>query len=210
MLNKKDSLTNIKAILFDLGKVIVDFNFEPAFRRLSKASVFRPEEIRDYFLSSGLEVVYDGGKISSKVFYLKVKNALKHQLTYAQFKKVWNEVFKPNRPVVSLIRRLRARYRLVLISNTNAMHYEYIRSKYNIFNSFHKLILSFKVKIRKPDAEIYKKAALACRAKPSEIFYIDDRSDLTEAASELGFNTFTFKKNPGALVAALKRHGVRV
>ncbi len=198
----------IKAILFDLGKVIVDFDFEPAFRRLSKKCPFAPQDIRGYFLNSGLEVLYDGGKISSLDFHKEVKRNLKHELDFVEFKKIWNEVFKANTPVIRLIRRLSPHYRVVLISNTNPMHYDYLRAKYSVFDYFDQIILSYREKIRKPDERIYRKAAEACQARPSEIFYIDDRQDLTEAAKALGFKTFTFKNNPDQLLKTMAKHRI--
>ena len=198
----------IKAVLFDLGKVILDFNFKPAFRRLSRSTLLSARDIEAYFWRSGLEVLYDGGRISSVQFYKEVKRVLRHTLSYKQFKKIWNEVFTPKREIFALIRRIDPHTRLVLISNTNAMHYEYIRVKYTILNYFDHVILSFKEKTRKPDEAIYKTAARACKARPHEILYIDDREDLTEAAKALGFNTFTFKNNPKELIKQMKGLGI--
>ena len=197
-----------KAILFDLGNVILDFDFTPAFRKLSGASRRPAEEIKAFFFASGLEVLYDGGKISSRQFYAHVKKELKHGLDYTEFKKIWNEIFTLNREIANLIERLRPHYRLVLISNTNAMHYEHARLKYPVLRHFDQKILSFKEKVRKPDERIYRKAIRACRAAAGEIFYIDDREDLTEAASALGLKTFTYKNNVKALTKKMKKAGI--
>ena len=203
-MKKIKSEKKIKAILFDLGKVVLDFNFEPAFHRLARFTPLSAGEIEEYFWRSGLEVLYDGGKISSLEFYKEVKRVLRHRLSYERFKRIWNEIFTPKKEIVSLIRRLGSRYRLVLISNTNAMHYAYIRKKYPILNRFDRSILSFKEKTRKPDERIYKAAAKACQAKPDEIFYIDDRDDLTQPAKALGFHVFTYKNNPAQLTREMR------
>lgn len=194
----------IKAILFDLGKVILDFNFEPAFHRLAKFAPLSAKDIEDYFWKSELEVLYDGGKITSLEFHKEVKRALKHSLSYEAFRSVWNNIFTPKKEIVSLIRRLSPRYRLVLISNTNAMHYDHVRKRYAILDRFDRSILSFKEKTRKPDERIYKIAAKACLAEPREIFYIDDRKELTEAAESFGFHVFTYKNNPAQLIRKMK------
>ena len=206
--DKNKSKKNIKAVLFDLGKVIVDFDFEPAFRKLAKFTPQSAAAIEDYFWSSGVEVLYDGGKISSLDFHREVKRALKHTLSYREFKNIWNDIFTPKKEIVTLIKRLSRDRRLVLLSNTNAMHYAYLRKKYSVLNHFDRCILSFKEKIRKPDKKIYQAAAKACLAKPGEIFYIDDRADLTDAANTLGFNTFTFKNNSQALITTMKDFGI--
>ncbi len=198
-----------KAVLFDLGKVILHFNFEPAFARLARRTALSEKDIEDFFVSSGLEVLYDGGKISSRRFYGEVRKGLRLRMDYRSFRSAWNRIFTPNLPVIRLVRRLKARgLRLVLVSNTNAMHYAYIRSRYRILRSLDRHVLSFRERTRKPDARIYRTAARACGARPSDIFYIDDREDLTSAARELGFRVFTYKKNTPELERALRREGL--
>lgn len=201
--------TRFKAVLFDLGKVILHFNFEPAFARLARATGRPEREIEDFFVQSGLEVLYDGGKISSRRFYLEVKKGLGLRMGFDAFRSVWNRIFTPNRHVVSLVRRLKARgWRLVLVSNTNEMHFRHILARYPVVRLFDRHVLSYKERVRKPDARIYRIAAKACRARPREIFYVDDRADLTSAAAELGFATFTFRRNADELERTLKENAI--
>ena len=209
-MQKRNSPQKIKAVLFDFGKVLADFNFDPAFKKLSKNIRKDASHIEDFFRRSGLEVLYDGGKITSAQFYRAVKKGLGHSLSFKEFEAIWNNIFKEDRRMTALLGRLKKkRYRLVLISNTNAMHFEHLRGRYAFLDHFDKHILSFKEKTRKPDERIYRKAAKACGAHPHEIFYIDDREDLTEAAKELGFHTFTFKKNHKALLQKMRELDIR-
>lgn len=195
----------IRALIFDFGKVICDFDFSNAFRRLSERSGRTPQQIDAFFRSSGLEVLYDGGKISSRRFHREVKRGLGHDLDFDGFRRLWNDIFTPNPPIHRLIRRLSPRYRTVLLSNTNAMHYAHLKDRYRILEHFDRHVLSFRERARKPDARIYRTAARACKARPHEIFYIDDREDLTEAAAELGFHVFTYRKNDRELHEAMRR-----
>ncbi len=197
-------MPKIKAILFDLGKVLLFFNFDPAFKRLAKHAGVEAKDIENYFIQSGIEVLYDGGKITSFQFYSKIKRALGIRLTFSQFKHIWNDIFTPNRPMIKLLDKLSKRYRTVLISNTNAMHYEHVKKKYAFMKNFDRHILSYQERSRKPDDRIYNIAAKACRAKPHEIFYIDDRHDLTDAAKELGFNVFTYRNNHDQLLKTIQ------
>lgn len=207
-MSKQSSKKAIKAVLFDLGKVILFFNFDPAFQKLSKTCGIPRKEFEDYFISSGLEVLYDGGKITSFEFYSEIKRSLKLKISFAKFKSIWNAIFTPNKPMIRLIQKLSKKYRLVLVSNTNAMHFEYIRKKYAFIKIFDHIVLSYKEKIRKPDEKIYRISAKACRATPQEILYIDDRADLTGAAQELGFHTFTYKNNFTELLKTLEEKGI--
>ncbi len=197
-------MPKIKAILFDLGKVLLFFNFDPAFKRLAKHAGVTAKDIENYFIQSGIEVLYDGGKITSYRFYSKIKKALGLRLTFRQFERIWNDIFTPNRPMIRLLEKLSGRYRTVLISNTNAMHYTHVKKKYAFMKNFDRHILSYQERSRKPDDRIYNIASKACRAKPHEIFYIDDRHDLTDAARELGFNVFTYRNNHDQLLKMIQ------
>lgn len=200
---------SIKAVLFDLGKVLIRFDFTPAFRKLSRHTGKAEHDIADFFVQSGLEVLYDGGKISSRSFYRQVKEGLGLTMSYEGFRRVWNGIFTPVPGMAALVRRLeRDGRRLVLVSNTNQMHFEYCKRRYAVLGRFDRHVLSYKVKRRKPDAHIYREAARACRAHPREIFYIDDRHDLTEAARDLGFHVYTFKNDRPQLVAEMKKRGL--
>jgi putative hydrolase of the HAD superfamily len=207
-MKKSAKTAAIRAVLFDLGKVILDFNFAPAFERFAAKTGLSIAEIRDFFSVSGLEVLYDGGIISSREFYRQVKKGLGHDLSYSEFENIWNDIFTPIPSMIDLVQRLHGRYRLVLVSNTNAMHYRHVRRRFPVFNRFERHILSFREKVRKPDQRIYARAARACGARPAQIFYIDDREDLTQAASEMGFQTFTFKKNLDQLLKKMRLLGI--
>ncbi|MCG3176007.1 MAG: Alpha-D-glucose 1-phosphate phosphatase YihX [Candidatus Omnitrophica bacterium] len=198
-----------KAVLFDLGNVLLAFDFTPAFRTLSRHTDLGPAEIEGYFIQSGLEVLYDGGKITTRRFFAEVSKALGLRIGYARFRSIWNDIFTPIRPTIRILRRLKARgHRLVLISNTNEMHYRHIRATYDILAPFDRILLSYREKIRKPDPRIYRRACEACRARPEEIFYIDDRADLTQAARALGFKVHTYHNDPARLERDLRLAGL--
>ena len=85
------------------------------------------------------------------------------------------------------------------------MHFDYVKRRYPVLGKFDRHVLSYREKVRKPDERIYRVAARACRAKPQEIFYIDDREDLTSAAEELGFHVHTFRNDLPELNERLKK-----
>jgi glucose-1-phosphatase len=200
---------SIKAVLFDMGKVLIRFDFTPAFKKLARHTGKEPHDIADFFIQSGLEVLYDGGKLSSGDFYRRVKRGLGLKMSYTAFKSIWNGIFTPVPGMAGLVQRLKKRgYRLVIVSNTNAMHFDFVKKRYAVLRKFDRHVLSYKERFRKPDPHIYKTAAKACKAAPKQIFYIDDREDLTLAAKELGFHVWTFKNDRPELENRLKALGV--
>lgn len=199
----------VRAFLFDLGNVLLDFDFDPAFRTLAKTGKTTPDQIRDYFVQSGLEVLFDGGQITPRQFYSETRRALKLAVSYERFTSIWNKIFTPDRKMVKLARTLGKKFRLVLLSNTNAMHAKHAETRYPaIMGTFDRRLYSFRERLRKPDHELYRRAVKACGVKPQEVFYIDDRADFTGAAAELGIRTFTYRKNFSELQKELSRLGI--
>lgn len=177
----------IKTFWFDLGNVILFFDFMPAYRKLSRYTDSSPEEIAEYFkVRTALEYDLDEGKVHALALFRRIKKDLRLDgITYDRFKEIWNDIFTENRPVIRLLERLKKEgYRLVLISNTNRLHYEYILKNHAVLHLFDRLILSFKVKTRKPKRSIYETALSVSRARPREIFYTDDREEMIAAAAE--------------------------
>ena len=203
----------IKTLWFDLGNVILPFDFNPAFKRLGRIGKTDPQAIRRFFHKRPwLEADCDEGRIHGLGLYRLLRKSFNlNALPYGQFKHIWNDIFEENHEVSSIIRNLkRGGYRLVLISNTNKLHFDYLRVSYPIINAFHRHILSFRIKRRKPHRKIYQIALKTSYAKPEEIFYTDDREELTQAASENhGVHSHTFRSAKGLKKALLSR-GVRI
>ncbi|MBI2095428.1 MAG: hypothetical protein HYT89_04620 [Candidatus Omnitrophica bacterium] len=86
------------------------------------------------------------------------------------------------------------------------MHFDHLmKMRRPLMKRFDRHILSFKKGVRKPDERIYRDAAAACQARSDEIFYIDDRREMTEAAQDLGFHVFTYRRNHTDLLKTMKR-----
>ena len=185
----------IKVILFDLGNVLVDFDLNPAIKRISRFCSKDPGTIFKLLLSSGITNSFETGRLSAEEFYEKTKEALGLKLGYASFVTIWNEVFffsSKNRAVYHIANLLKKNYRIALLSNTNILHYKYIKDSFPIFDIFDKVFLSFEMGAIKPDKIIYQKAIKALGVLPEHIFYTDDRAELIDSASRLGIKSFIF------------------
>lgn len=189
-------MNNFDTIIFDLGNVLVDFNHQLAVERISNFSDKAPDEIYQLFFDSDLTGIFEEGKISGEEFFLRVKEMLKLNLSFEEFLPIWNEIFflTPNNLAIHrLIKDLKNNYKIVLISNINKLHFEYLRKGIDIFSDFHKIILSFEEGVKKPDPLIYQRALESVSTTAKNAVYTDDRLDLIEAADKLGITGIHFK-----------------
>lgn len=186
----------IKAIIFDLGNVLVDFDHTIAAKKISPFCGKSPEEIFNLFFDSELTGLFEEGKISPDEFFSRVRTMLDLKLSYNEFLPIWNEIFflsDKNHAVYKLIKNLRPGYKIALLSNINILHFGYLKNNFPVFDVFHNLLLSFELKLKKPDPLIYKKALDILNALPEETFYTDDRQELVEESRCLGIRGFVFK-----------------
>lgn len=186
---------NIKAIIFDLGNVLIDFNHRIAAEKISRFSDKTPNEIFNLFFDSELTGFFEEGKISPQDFFLKVKEMLNLKLDYAEFVPIYNEIFflsQKNYRVYNFAKTLRGKYRLALLSNINILHFNYLKKNFPVFDVFHSIITSYEAGSRKPHPLIYQKTLELLEALPENVFYTDDRAELVEKANELGIRGFIF------------------
>ena len=185
-----------KAVIFDLGNVLVDFDHNIAAKKMSLLCGRSPEEIFNFFFDSELTGLFEEGKIPPDEFFFRIKAELNLKLSYNEFLPIWNEIFflsDKNHAVYNLIKNLKSNYKVALLSNINILHFDYIKNNFPVFDVFHKLLLSFELKLKKPDPLIYKKALDILSVLPEETFYTDDRQELIEQSRCLGICGFVFK-----------------
>jgi len=185
----------IKVLLFDLGRVLVDFDHLRSAERIAAFCSKTPRQIYDLFFESGVTIDFEAGKITPQDFYLQVKQMLDLKLSYASFEPIWNDIFflsAKNRSVFGLVNNLRANYKTAMLSNINILHYEYLKKNFPVFGVFDKAFLSFQLGLIKPDKEIYNLVIRDLGVSPQEIFYTDDRAELVEKAKSLGIRGYVF------------------
>jgi len=186
----------IKAIIFDLGNVLVDFDHNLAARRIAEFTDKGPEEIFNLFFDSELTGLFEEGRISPLDFFSKIKDTLVLKVGYDSFLPIWNEVFflsEKNRQVYLLAQALKKKYRLALLSNVNILHFDYLKKEFTVFDVFHHLIASYEIGYRKPHPLIYRQALGTLEAEAGNVFYTDDRPELIEGARALGIRGFVFR-----------------
>lgn len=187
---------NIKAIIFDLGNVLVGFDHRIAVRRILKHTSKSEREIYDLFFDSGLTREFEKGKITPGEFFRQAKSLLELKLRFQEFLPIWNEIFFSKPETEEFIVSLNSGLKLVLLSNINKLHYDYIR---NAFSSSIALfgpgnvIPSYITGFIKPEREIYDLAIRKTGRGIENIVYVDDRRDLVEAARGYGLRAIQFQ-----------------
>ena len=188
----------IEVVLFDLGNVILPFNHYQIAEKLARFSESRelsdPPRIFSYLFDrhEGAVNNYEIGKMSSIEFFNQVKERIKLTLPFDAFVPIWNEIFTENHEVSELIRFLKGKKRLGVLSNTNPLHFEYALSTFPILNLFDKWILSHEVGFKKPAVEIFLKAMEWASVPPTKILFIDDIREHVEVAASVGMQAIHF------------------
>ncbi|MCC6543344.1 MAG: HAD family phosphatase [Nitrospirae bacterium] len=189
----------IKLIIFDLGKVILDFSISSVAEGLARSSNHMsykdPGKIADYLRLHLTDIAgkYERGEIRSDEFYSHIKESFYLDLSYDQFKQIWNDIFRENEGVADLIRLLKKDFRLCLLSNTNELHFEYIKKSFPIVYKFDMWVLSYEVGVMKPDPEIFRIALKKTGVEAGEAIFIDDIKGHVLGAQGLGINSVEFK-----------------
>jgi glucose-1-phosphatase len=182
-----------KAVIFDLGKVLVHFDFKRGYRQLEQLCPHAAADIPKRLAGTGLVEKFESGLVEPRDFVKKLTEILDLDVDFDRFCDIWSCIFTETLVPDSLVEALATRYRLVLLSNTNAIHFEMIRKSYPILRHFHELVLSYEVKAMKPQPEIYRAAIEKAGCRPEECFYTDDIAEYVEGARLLGIDAAQFQ-----------------
>ena len=179
--------------LFDLGNVILNFDFVLATRRLAPVCNLTPDEIYQRMASWEGIISFEEGKITPTQFCEAMKQRLNCPLSDELFLPIWAEIFSENEEVSFLVRRVLKRVPVVLVSNTNRLHFDYCYQTFQIVREIGQFALSCEVGARKPDPRIYEVALDKFKIPPEKTVYVDDLEALIQAGKTLGLEAILFK-----------------
>ena len=194
----------IKAILFDLGGVIVPFDFKRIYPIMAPLLSYPVAEVTSRIRTTDLVQRFESGLVPPERFVQELCALLEMNIAYDAFCEMWGSVFTAGSLIPeSLLAGLRGRYRLVLLSNTNPIHFNMIRANYRMLRHFHDFVLSYEVGALKPSSKIYAEAAQRAGCTPDECFFIDDMLVNVEGARHCGMDAVQFQ-NAEQLEEALR------
>jgi HAD superfamily hydrolase (TIGR01509 family) len=200
----------IRAIIFDIGRVLVRIDLGRAMNGLAEAVAMSPEEVWAALEKHPTWLDWQEGRMKPRDFWLSVNKRFGTALTFEQFTEIWNRVIDP-KPIVdgTVLAPLAKRYRLCLLSNTDPIHVAHLEATFEPMRYFPRRIYSCVVGVSKPHPLIYRAALEACQVAAKDALYIDDIPAYAKAARNLGLAGMVFK-SPEQLSADLASLGVRV
>lgn len=197
-----------KAVIFDLGRVLVYFDFKRGYQALEGLCPYPAAEIPKRLAGTGLVERFETGLVEPAEFFAELSRILGLHIEYDHFCRIWSSIFTHALVPENMLERLAARYRLVLLSNTNVIHFDMVRGAYPLLQHFHELVLSYEVKAMKPDPRIYQEAVARADCRPEECFYTDDIGAYVEAACKLGIDAVQFE-SAGQIQRELTARGIQ-
>jgi len=181
-------------IIFDLGRVLVDFDFKRVVRGLRRYTALNQKQIQDYFLRTPLWDAFEKGRLPPSEFFETLRDELGFRgLSFEKFAPLWNHIFTVKPDTVEILRQLRGRYRTAMLSNVNVMHWEHIRARHAFMSWFDYPVASYAVGYRKPEAEIFRIVLARAGVSPGRAIFIDDIASHVRAARSIGIRAYRFK-----------------
>lgn len=182
------------AFLFDIGKVILPFDFAIAIEKILSHSRIETEEelIR---IITPLNAAMEVGQLSSADFMARLSPEIGYEGDSASFRRIYSDIFDPNLEMISFIENLHAQgVPLYLLSNTNEIHASFFEAEYPVFSLFDGHIYSHEEGLAKPDPAIFSLAVERFSLEPKRTVYTDDLLENCEAAAQVGFYAIPYAK----------------
>jgi glucose-1-phosphatase len=178
------------ALLFDLGRVVLDIDFNKTLECWAGHADCEPEHLVGRFARDDIYQRHETGKIGDAEFFATLRTSLGVDLSDAQFLEGWNALFAGEVPgIAPLLERAAQRLPLYAFSNTNPAHAEHFSQAYaGVLGHFREMFLSSAIGLRKPDAAAYDHVVKAIGVPASRIVFFDDLAENIEGARARGLN----------------------
>jgi glucose-1-phosphatase len=180
----------IEALIFDIGNVLVPFDWQPFKSQLLDGSVNLTADTETEFRD--LMIRFDVGEMTGESFARLATRLIGFQEGEAKFIEIWNGIFSSNPRMERVILSLKERYPLFLLSNTSDLHLAYLMRNCDVLQHFRDGVYSFRAKCAKPERKIFETAIKQFGVQTENTLYIDDLAANIRAASDLGLKTIQY------------------
>lgn len=196
-----------EVVVFDLGKVLVDFDYGLAARKIAQCSGLYPAEVQNLLDHSPLLYRFETGLITLREFFDEVRAATHFSGTIEEFSGFFADIFWEIPLMIETHAALRKRgIPTYIFSNTNDLAIVHIRRNFPFFANFDGYILSYEVKAMKPHDKIYEALEQLTGKSGAEILYLDDRQENVDAGAARGWQVI-LQESPEKSRAAIQDLG---
>jgi len=197
------------ALLFDLGRVVIDIDFSRAIDCWAGHAGCRPSEIAARYVRDEDYQRHETGAISDAEYFASLRTSLGIDLSDAQFLEGWNAIFAGEMPdIADQLTRAARHLPLYAFSNTNAAHVAHFPTVYaDVLKHFREIFLSSSIGLRKPDAAAYDHVVKAIGVPASRIVFFDDVAENVEGARAVGIHAVQVK-SPADIAQTLAALGI--
>jgi HAD superfamily hydrolase (TIGR01509 family) len=203
-------MTIPQAVVFDLGKVLLDFDYGIAVRNLSPFIPGGPAAARRALQETDLLAQYERGQISTSVFFGEVRKITRLSCDFATFEEHFCDIFTEIPAMIALHAAVRALgLPTYILSNTNDLQAQFIRRRFPFFSQFDGYVLSFEHGCMKPAPKLYDVVERLAQRRGAELIYMDDRPENVETARERGWQAIVHA-SPEVTQRTLRQAGLAV
>lgn len=199
----------IKWFLFDLGNTVITLGYQRVLTNIAHDTKLSPEQVAEILERPGGYRDLERGSKNFYEFYEFACDAAGYGGSIRDFHELWSDFFDGTVPgIEDVLTRIRQRYRVAFLSNSNEVHAEVIPKKFPaLFRKDDPLIFSHKYRCAKPDPQLFHHALQLIRVAPEETALVDDLAENVEAARALGMQAFRFVDSK-TLVQELEGEGL--
>jgi HAD superfamily hydrolase (TIGR01509 family) len=198
----------LRVLVFDLGKVLVDFDYSIAARRIVPLCASPVDPLKFFSEHAAVLTSYELGMLTTQEFFNQIKKVSGFSGTQAEFSAFFADIFSPIQPMIDLHSELKkTNIPAYIFSNTNDLAVEHIRNRFPFFSDFDGYVLSYEHGAMKPSAKLYEIVERATGRRGEEILYIDDRAENVEAGIARGWRG-VLHESPSATREALQKFGL--
>ena len=167
-------MNSIETVIFDLGNVLLPFDWGQARKRMSTATGCSRREVEDYFVNTPFLGQLEIGQLTAQQFFEIVARDLRFRGSRAEFDEILSNIFTIDDAMIRLTQALKGAYRRFILSNTIPQHIEYVFNKYPVLRDFDGHSLSYEVGLMKPDRRIYERTVQQFGIVAERAVFIDD------------------------------------
>jgi putative hydrolase of the HAD superfamily len=203
----REGSSEIRLIISDFGGVICTFDYRIFCERLARRTNRMADQVFAAAFSDRLQADFETGKLSGREYHRTLMARLHVDVPYEEFYPMYGDIFTEIPATCDLLRRLHRQYPLYLLSDTNEIHFGYVRKTVPALSVFDDFIVSYRLGVMKPDPRIYQEALRRSGLPAWACVFVDDRPGNVVGALRVGIRAVQFE-SPAQFADELLRLGV--